>query len=121
MEPQAKKEGEIPLMWDELTDQFKLYANTMYELYLLKTVQKISSGSSRILVIATIAFFAILLIVFVSIGTALWLNQLLGNSYCGFFIVSGFYALVAIVLYALRNAGFKKSIQNVIICEILKD
>ena len=119
----AKNEefGESPALLEELILQFKSYVNTLYELYLLKAVQKISSGATTVLVIAILAFFAILLLVFASIGTALWLNTVIGDPYSGFFIIAGFYALLLIVVYAFRKRRIRKTIQDIIICEMLND
>ncbi len=121
MKTQNEEFGESPALLEEFTHQFKSYANTLYELFLLKAVQKISSGATTVLVIAAVIFLTVLLLVFASIGAALWLNQLLGNPFCGFFIVSGFYALLVLLIYAFRKRVIRRSIQDIIVNEMLND
>ncbi len=121
MKPKNEEFEESPALLEELALQFKSYVNTLYELYLLKAVQKISSGATTVLVIAILSLCAILLLVFASVGAALWLNETIGNAFCGFFIVSGFYALLLIVMYAFRKKRMRKTIQDIIICEMLND
>lgn len=121
MKPQNEEFGESPALLEELTHQFKSYANTLYELYLLKTVQKVSSGATTVLAIAIVILLAIFLLAFASTGTALWLNELLGNSFGGFFIVSGFYALLVIAIYVMRKKHIRTKIQDIIVNEMLND
>jgi heme A synthase len=120
MDPHKTKEEE-PGLLDEFTHHFKSYASTLYELYMLKTVQKITSGTSSVLVLAIVVLFAIFLIGFAGIGTALWLNQVLGHPYCGFFIVAGVYALICVLIYVNRKKGIRRSIQDLMIEQMLND
>ncbi|MES2559381.1 MAG: hypothetical protein V4590_06550 [Bacteroidota bacterium] len=121
MKPQNEEFEEAPALLEEFEYRFKAYVKTLYELYLLKAVKKVSSGATTVLVIAIVILFASLLIVFASVGAALWLNHLLDNSFYGFFIVSGFYALLVAIIYALRKNRIRKTIQDIIICEMLGD
>jgi hypothetical protein len=43
----------------------------------------------------------------------------LGRLYYGFFIVSGFYILVALLLYAFRSTWLKKPIQDKLVRKML--
>lgn len=121
MNPQKEEFNESPALLEELTHQFKSYVNTLYELYLLKAVQKTSSGATTVLAIAIVILLVIFLLAFASVGTALWLNDLLDHSFCGFFIVSGFYALLVVLIYALRKKRIRRTIQGIIIDEMLND
>jgi small neutral amino acid transporter SnatA (MarC family) len=121
MKPQHEEFRESPAMLEELTEQFKSYASTLYELYLLKTVQKVSSGATTVLAIGIVILLAVFLLAFASIGTALWLNELLDHSSCGFFIVAGGYALLLIAMYTVRKKRIRRAIQGIIIDEMLND
>jgi hypothetical protein len=59
------------------------------------------------------AFFAFT----INIAVALWIGDLLGAAYYGFFIVAGFYALVAIILL-IMHPSIKKSVNNNIIKQL---
>lgn len=74
------------------------YGKTTFELYKLKFMDTaslvVTSFVSRLSVMIVIAIFAVML----SIGAALFLGELLGKTYYGFFIVSGVYLIAAIVM-----------------------
>ncbi|HWY13207.1 MAG TPA: hypothetical protein VN026_17855 [Bacteroidia bacterium] len=95
------------------------YAKNSLELYKLKAINKsadvISSLAVRIVVISVVALFFIIL----NIGVALWIGENLGKDYYGFFIVSGFYALVGLLLFTFRNILIKRPVRDSIIMQAL--
>lgn len=95
------------------------YTRTSAELYKLKAIDKsadvISTLTARLSVIIFIALFFLIL----NIGIALWIGEMIGKSYYGFFIVSAFYALAGIVLYTFRNKWIKAPMRNSIIAQAL--
>ena len=105
-------------MLDKLFERAKTYSQTSFELFKLKGVQKasgvVSSLIPRLIALSILFVFIITL----NIGVALWLGELFGKMYYGFFAVAGFYALAAIITLA-ANEGMKKSINNSIIKEAL--
>jgi hypothetical protein len=100
--------------FEDLFKRLENYTNTNIELLKLKTIDKtaeiVSFSLSRL--ILTIAF-SLFFLVFSS-GVALWLGELLGKVYYGIFIVSGFYGIVAIILFVSREK-IKQNIANSII------
>jgi len=105
---------------EELFERAEAYARTNFELYKLKTVNKLSvvvaSLISRLAVILIFSFFFLM----VNVGLAIWLGETMGHVYYGFFVVAGLYAILAIVLFALRNPIIKNPIINSIISQVLK-
>ena len=105
--------------FDELINKADAYAKTSVELIKLKTVDKVADGTSSFVawsavIIALILFFTIL-----NFGVALWLGALLEKIYMGFFIVAGFYAFVAIILFLFRNKWIKKPMNDSMINNML--
>jgi len=95
-------EEESTLIQD-LIQTAEKYAKTNLELFKLKTISKSAEvGSSIILKLIVFSVVLIMLIVF-SIGLALWIGDLLGKIYFGFFIVAVFYVLVTLVLHFIPN------------------
>jgi hypothetical protein len=95
------------------------YAKTNFELYRLKTVSKTASISSTL---ASRALAIILVSTFISllnIGIALWLGDLLGKLYYGFFCMAGLYALCGGIVYLFFHRFLKKRISNSIISSLL--
>ncbi len=109
-------ESTIESILDKATD----YGKTSIELIRLKGIEKtadfISSFLSRLTIILILAIFTL----FINIGLAIWIGDLLGKVYYGFFIIALFYALVAFILYLLRYRLLKNPISNYIITQLLK-
>jgi hypothetical protein len=103
---------------EPLLERAEQYGKTYFELLKLKTLDKtadISSGLiSRLFLAAVFSLFAIIL----NIALALWLGDLLGKNYYGFFIVAGFYAIAGTVLFFI-HPFIKARVNNSIITQIL--
>lgn len=102
-----------------LYEKAKEYTNTTLELYKLTAVDKaaevISSLSFRIAFLLIAAFFTL----FFNIGLSLYLGELLDSNAAGFFIVSLFYLVFAVLLYIFRQKWIKTPVSNLIIKELL--
>lgn len=96
------------------------YTRTTVELFKLQAVDKaadvISSLLSRIIVSIIFVLFGFLF----NIGLSLLVGELVGKAYYGFFIVSGFYLLVAIILHITKDKALTTPIRNFIIVQMLK-
>ncbi|TRX20558.1 hypothetical protein FNW25_13650 [Flavobacterium franklandianum] len=96
------------------------YGKTTLKLIELNAIDKsadvISSLVSRLAVIMTV----VLSILIINIGLALWIGNLLGEIYYGFFIIGGFYAFIAILLNVFRDQLIKYPVSNSIIKQMLK-
>lgn len=105
------KEGTL----ESVIDRVESLGKITYELSILKAVDKTSQVIS-----VTVSFIIGLLLIVMSvvmanIGVAIWLGELLGSTYLGFFCVAGFYALLAIVLYSVGDVWVKKAVSNSVI------
>ena len=67
-------------------------------------------------VIIMFALFALIM----NIGVALFLGELLGKLYYGFFIVAAFYLLAALILHFFMYKWIKKPISDLIIKQALQ-
>lgn len=104
---------------EPLFEKAEAYCKTSYQLFILKTNKKIVENLS-ILVSRGMAILAIFIfIIFASIGISLWLGDLLGSMYFGFFCVSGFYGLMGVILYYFMHDWIKIQIGNLIIKHFL--
>ena len=105
---------------ESLIERAEVYGKTTYELSKLKlletTINVVTSLVPRLSVIIMISLFALVL----NIGIALFLGELIGKSYYGFFIVAGFYLLAAIVLHFFLHKWTKKPISEFIIKQALQ-
>ena len=75
---------------ESLFERAEDYSRTTVELLKLQAIDKtadvVSSLISRMAVFITVA----LSVLIVNIGLALWIGELLGNAFYGFFIIGGF-------------------------------
>jgi len=109
MEPGKQGVGQ-PGKIEELAEHIKEYADTRYELFMLKTTDKISSWAGTLLTCVMVIFFSLLVLVMLGIGASLWISEAMGDGFSGFFIVSGFYFVLMFVLYRGRDALIKKPV-----------
>ena len=96
------------------------YIETRIDLLKLQAVDKSSDVTSS-LIAGIITLLVVSFAVFIfNIGLALWIGDLLGKTYLGFFVVAGFYVLVAILLHFFRNALIKDPVTTILIKKMLK-
>ena len=96
------------------------YGKTSFELLKLKTVDKTSALASEIVINTSVIIIISMFFLLGTIGVALWLGEILGKLWYGFFAVAGLYGITGIVVYFFMNKWFKEVISNYIIKHFLK-
>ena len=95
------------------------FLETKVELLKLQAGEKATGiGSSLVSAIILIIIVGIMLLT-LNIGIALWIGELLGEVYFGFFIVSGFYLLVGLLMYAFRSQWLQKPFHDRLVKKML--
>ena len=106
---------------ESLLGQATQYGKTSIELIKLKAVDKTSDGISSVvpfmLVVCVLGWF----LFFINVGAACWLGEVLGKIYFGFFVVAGFYAVVAFILRLFMYKWIKRVFYDYIIKQLLKN
>lgn len=97
------------------------YISTSVELYKLKAYQKVAQITTTVLTSVLIGLFCMLFLIFVSIGLALYLGEVMGRMHYGFMIVAGIYLVLSIIVYALSKKVLKDKINTMIVRKIFKD
>jgi len=105
---------------ESLIEKGEQYGKTTLELLKLKTLDKSADVVSNLVSWLIVLIFAVLFFLILNIGVALWLGELLGKSYYGYFVVSGFYALLAILFGIFRKQWIKNPVNNSIITQVLE-
>lgn len=104
---------------EALVERVEQYSKSSIELYRLKAINTSADVISTLAAkLAVITFFTLFFLI-LNIGLVLWIGDLLGKSYYGFFIIAGFYAIVGTVLYAYRDKWIKVPVKNSIIIQAL--
>jgi hypothetical protein len=107
-------------MIESLVEKATDYGETSYELVKLIVVDK-SSEIVSVLVPHSIVFvlFASFML-FLNLGLALWLGELLGGMYYGFFVIAAFYILSGIIIHFFLQKWLKMRVADYFIRNILK-
>lgn len=94
-------------------------AESKLHLWKLKAVDKTAQFASTGVWSICLFVIGIFFVLMVNIGLALWVGELLGKSYYGFFVLSLFYVLLGVLLYAFRKQLVKTPTINFIIKSFL--
>ncbi len=109
-----------PNIIESLYERVVEYGKTSYELIKLKAVDKTSDIGSSFVPHSVVFYFLLTFVIFLSIGFALWIGELLNQMSYGFFIVAGFHGVIGIVFHFFMHKPLKKLISNYIIKMLLK-
>jgi fatty acid desaturase len=105
---------------ESLLERASEYSKTSFELLKLKTLDKttnvVSSLVPQSIVLVLIASFML----FLNLGLALWLGDILGKVFYGFFVVAAFYILAGIIIHFFMHDWIKKLVGNYLIKRVLK-
>ncbi|MEO9258388.1 MAG: hypothetical protein ABI207_08400 [Crocinitomicaceae bacterium] len=104
---------------EDLVGKVKSYTLTNVEIVKLKSIEILIDLTNSLIVKFTFFLMLLLFLLFVNIGLALYLGEILGKVYYGFFIVSGFYLLVGAICYFFMLKWIKKPVSEAIIRKIL--
>ena len=105
---------------ESLLEKAVEFGKTTYELEKLKALDKSSAVASSLIPHSFVIILIASFMLFINLGLALWLGEILGRIFYGFFIVGAFYALISIVMRFLMLKWLKKIIRNYIIKQALK-
>lgn len=96
------------------------YGKTTIELVKLKALDKTSDVVSSIVSHSVVLVFVSCFVLFLNLGIALWLGEILGKLFYGFLIIAGFYLLLGSIIYFLWYKWLKKVVCNYVIKQMLK-
>lgn len=96
------------------------YGKTSYDLVKLKTIDKTTDVVSSLISHAVVFVIFMSFLLFLTLGLAFWLGEIIGNIFYGFFVVAAFYGIVGLVLHFALHDQIKKKISDYIIKQALK-
>lgn len=91
------------------------------ELIKLKLYNKTADLATFLAMKAIIVTVLGLFFLFLNIGLSLWLGEILGKTYYGFFILAAFYAIAAIFIKTSIYKYLQLQINLMVLTKILKD
>lgn len=105
---------------ETLYQKAKEYTETNIELFRLNAIDKtadvVSSLFARLALVMLVAMFTL----FINIALSLFIGELLNEMYLGFLIVSGFYLILAVIVFYFNDKLLKIPITNLVIAKLLK-
>ena len=111
---------EQPTNIDILLSDAGDFIETRTTLWRLKAIESLADVSGELVSGLSMIVIVSFVIITFSIGFALLIGDWLGKSYYGFFIMGGFYTIVALIIYARRSRWVKDPFSNMLIRKILK-
>lgn len=106
---------------ESLFERTESYVKTNIELVRLKAISKSADLLSALASSIILSVIVLMLVIMLNIGLALWIGDLMGKSYYGFFTVALFYLVIGLVLFLFQGQLIKKPIGNAIITNMLKE
>lgn len=96
------------------------YGKTSLELMKLKTIDKTTDIVSTFIPHSIVFVLITSFMLFLNLGLAFWLGEILGKTFYGFFVVSGFYIITGIIIHFFMHKWFKRLIGDYFIKHVLK-
>ncbi len=96
------------------------FGKTTFELVKLKALDKTTDVVSSLFPNSIVFSLIVIFMFFLNLGLALWLGEILGKIYYGFFVVAAFYGILGIVMRLFMHKWLKKVAGNFFIKQVLK-
>lgn len=96
------------------------YGKTSIELVKLKALDKTADIVSSLIPLSVVILLLSTFLLFLNIGVALWLGEILGKPFYGFFAVAGFYILTGLVIHFILNKRIKRLVGDLFVRRMLK-
>lgn len=113
-----KTEEEIS-EFEMLYAKVETFGTTSYELAKLKSLEVTTIVATSLISVMSVTVMVVLFTIVFNVGVALWLGDVLGKAYYGFFIVALFYLVVGVILHFFLRKWIKGPISKLIIKEAL--
>ena len=104
-----------------LEDDLKAYVHIQTEILRLSVADKASTFGAMTVTRIVLSAYAMLCIIFLSAGLALFIGQRLESFAGGFLIVGAFYLLVLAIVYAIRHRAIAVPVKDAIIRDMLAE
>ena len=107
-------------MLETLLERATEYGQTSIDLVKLKTLDKTTDIVSSFIPLSVVILFIVSFLLFLNLGIAFWLGEILGKTFYGFFIVAAFYFLAGILIHLFLNKWIKKLVGDYLVRRLLK-
>jgi hypothetical protein len=105
---------------ESLLEKAADYGKASFELVKLKALDKTSDVVSTFIPHSVVFVLIALFMLFLNLGLAFWLGEILGKTFFGFFVIAAFYGIIGIILHFFMHKWLKKIVCNYFIKHMLK-
>lgn len=96
------------------------YGKASFELAKLRVLDKTSEVISSLLSNVVVLIIILSFLLFLNLGLAIWIGQILGEIYYGFFVVAAFYGITGILVHFFLHKRLKRLFGDNFIKQVLK-
>jgi len=100
----------------ETSEYARQFAQKQYDYIRLVVAERTAKVASTLVTVIAVTFFAILVIIMLSLTLGFYLGNLMKSYPLGFLTVTGFYLVLALVVYSMR----RQIVTNPILTMIIK-
>ena len=100
--------------------KIRAYINTKIRLLTLLITEKLASALPTIFSYVVMIFLFLIAFLFISVASALYVGELLGNRSLGFLIIAGVYILLGLIFKYTIQKMIEKPFSDIIIKSLLK-
>ena len=112
---------EKAILLETLLEKTEAYVKTNVDLFKLKAIDKSAEVVSSLAAKLIMVIVGSLIVIIANIGLALWIGDVMGKSYYGFFMVAFFYLVVLIIIYAFSKTLIKDRVSDSMISQLLNE
>jgi hypothetical protein len=105
---------------ETLLERASEYGKTSIELARLKALDKTTEIVSSFIPLSVVILLVASSLLFLNLGLAFWLGEVLGKTYYGFFVVAAFYVLAGIFIHFFLHKWIKRLVGDYFIKRVLK-
>jgi hypothetical protein len=105
---------------ETLLERAAEYSKTSIELIKLKTLDKTTDIVSSLVPASVVILLTASFLLFLNLGLAFWLGEVLGKTYYGFFVVAAFYIFTGIIVHFFLHNLIKRIVGNYLVKRALK-
>lgn len=110
--------NQTPNSKESIFEKVKDYIETYIELKKLTIIEKAVLTLSSVILVILLAIVFIMVLLFASVGLALYLGDIFNSNYIGFFAVALIYIIILVIVLLMSKNYIKNPLVNLFIAKI---
>jgi uncharacterized membrane protein len=106
---------------ESLFGRVESYNSTTHQLSRLRDLESITNVVPKLITRVCVGLVFIFFVLVLNIGIALWLGELLGKSYYGFFIVATIFLVIGVMLFFFLTRWIRKPVGELLFAQMFSN